>query len=183
MDIHQFTLHPFPDSTPIPAIEISGTISRSDVNTLAIGYSLSGDLQGVKIPPRGELPQRTIGLWEGTCFEFFIGVKDSPSYWEVNLSPTGDWNVFHLDNYRQGLREETAFKQLPLTIEVASNRLSLSLELDLHAIDLAERDLEIAITTVIAAQTGTISYWAVTHTGTEADFHRRDSFTIDLARI
>ena len=65
------------------------------------------------IPAPADLPARKHGLWEETCFEFFLGVKDSPRYWEFNLSPAGHWNVYRFAGYRQGMEEETAFTALP----------------------------------------------------------------------
>ncbi len=174
-----FNLHPFPTDDIIPQIDISGRIDRYD-DILAIEYLLQGDLDKVAIDPPSATPKRKLELWTDTCFEFFIGVAGSPNYWEFNLAPTGDWNVYALDDYRQGLRSELAFESLPLTIDRTANYLQLKLEFDLGKIVKTDLKLEIAITAVIKSTQNEISYWALTHTGTEADFHRRDSFTIEL---
>jgi hypothetical protein len=142
-------------------------------------YLVQGDLDNVAIDPLTDSPVRKLELWTSTCFEFFIGVAGSPNYWEFNLAPTGDWNVYALANYRQGLRPEIAFGSLPFEID-RSNNLRLQLQFDLSPIIKADLKLEVAITTVIKSTQNEISYWALTHTGTEADFHRRDSFTIEL---
>jgi hypothetical protein len=176
--VSNFNLHPFPTDSIIPQIEISGRIDR-DGDVLAIEYLLQGDLDKVTIDPPSATPTRKLELWTDTCFEFFIGVAGSPNYWEFNLAPTGDWNVYALDDYRQGLRSELAFASLPLTID-RSNNLRLQLEFDLSQIIAADLQLEVAITAVIKSTQNEMSYWALTHTGTEADFHRRDSFAIEL---
>jgi hypothetical protein len=174
-----FKLQPFPTDIIIPQIEISGQIDLND-DLLSIEYLLQGELDRVSIDPPSLLPTRKLELWAATCFEFFIGVASSPNYWEVNLAPTGDWNVYALDGYRQGLRPEIAFGSLPFTIDRSANSLRLNLALDLSQIINADSKLEVAITTVIKSTQDEISYWALTHTGTEADFHRRDSFEIDI---
>ncbi|NJM95457.1 MAG: hypothetical protein HC792_04035 [Acaryochloridaceae cyanobacterium CSU_5_19] len=48
-----------------------------------------------------------------------MGLADSEAYWEVNLSPRGDWNIYHLQGYRQGLQAEMAIKTLPLVVNAA----------------------------------------------------------------
>jgi hypothetical protein len=185
--VTDFSLHPFPTDCQIPGIEISGRIDRHD-DLLSIEYLVRGDLDSVAIDPPTALPTRKLELWTTTCFEFFIGKVGAPNYWEFNLSPGGDWNVYILDDYRQGLRSEKRFTSLPFEIVRTADCLRLSLEFNLSKITPIEADLdrsnrpelEVAITAVIKSTQTEISYWALTHTGTEADFHRRDSFTIEL---
>lgn len=51
--------------------------------------------------------KRVNGLWETTCFELFGTLSDPKSgqYEEWNFSPTGDWNCFSFDQYREGMKE------------------------------------------------------------------------------
>ncbi len=172
-------LKPFPTDRPVPSIDISASLDRHH-DILTIEYQLLGDLNEIEIPAPAAAPNRKSLLWEHTCFEFFLGVPGLKDYWEFNLSPGGDWNIFHLDDYRQGLRDELAFTALAFEVDRQPNLLSLRLALDLAKIIPADRDLEISVTTVIESRSGEISYWAVTHSGETADFHLRDSFTIKL---
>jgi hypothetical protein len=173
-----FTLHPFPGDRRLPTIEIDGKIDRSG-GRLSIEYRLTGDLTQVEIALPAS-PARKFELWQATCFELFLGVPGDRDYWEFNLSPAGDWNIFHLDNYRQGLRDELAFPSLPFTVEQQPNSLLLGLEFDLNKIISVDRSIEVSVTTVIRSVGDEISYWALTHCGSAADFHRRDSFVVKL---
>jgi hypothetical protein len=119
-------------------------------------------------------------LWEDTCFEFFLGIKNSAQYWEFNLSPAGHWNVYRFDGYRQGMQEETAFENLPFNVQNQADGLALGLDVDLDKIISVQQAIEVAITTVIKDRDGEVTYWALTHRGVEADFHLRDSFIIEL---
>jgi hypothetical protein len=175
----KFTLVPFPTAQPLPQIEINGEIDRTD-GRLAIEYRLQGDLDAITISNPSSAPSRQLDLWETTCFEFFIGIPGDRQYWEFNLAPSGDWNVFHLDDYRQGLRLEAAFLELPLSIDRQPNSLVLKLAFDLSEIIPPDRDVEMAVTTVIKSTQGEMSYWALTHAGTEADFHLRASFRLRI---
>jgi hypothetical protein len=176
--MNNFQLQPFP-AARLPEIEISGRIDRVDA-ILSIEYQLVGDLTQIEIPSPARLPSRKFALWEATCFEFFLGVPGASNYWEFNLSPAGDWNVFYLDDYRQGLRDEIVFTSLPVQIDRQPHSLSISLNCDLGKIISIEQQIEVAITSVIKVARGEFSYWALTHCDREADFHVRDSFIIKM---
>ncbi|WP_019505159.1 DOMON-like domain-containing protein [Pleurocapsa sp. PCC 7319] len=173
-----FCLKPFAVNTT-PELEITGSIFRK-LNQLQIKYLLAGNLASIVIPPLNKTPTRQRDLWEHTCLEFFLGLKDSPKYWEFNLSPSGDWNVFRFANYRQNIAEELAFNSLFFAILQQTNSCQLNLEVDLNQIIDPEQNLEVGITAVIENQQQQLSYWALTHTTSVADFHQRDSFIINL---
>ncbi len=179
MNEQTFSLQPFPTNQPLPNLKIAGNISRHE-NLLIVSYALQGDIKEIEIAAPSDTPARKFKLWEDTCFEFFLGVKNSPEYWEFNLSPAGHWNIYHFDAYRQGMAEETAWRQIPISVQQLSDGLALAVDVDLDHIIRAEQALEVAITTVIKRQDGEVTYWALTHPGAQADFHRRDSFTIEL---
>ncbi len=175
-----FSLQPFPPVSPLPDFKITSNLARCS-NILAIRYTLLGPLAELVIPaPVDNLPARKHGLWEATCFEFFLAAKHSPQYWEFNLSPTGDWNVYRFAAYRQGRQQEMAFNSLSFNIQNQSDALLLALELDLNQIVQADQALEMAISTVIKHRGGEVTYWALSHCGPQADFHRRDSFIVEL---
>lgn len=83
---HQiFSLQPFPSEESLVDLKIAGNISRHN-NQLTINYQVVGELAPVEIPSSVDIPTRKHELWQDTCFEFFIGIKDSQQYWEFNLS-------------------------------------------------------------------------------------------------
>jgi hypothetical protein len=177
--IINFALQPFPTASNVLHIEINGRVNRKD-DILSIEYQLFGDLNAISIAPPASTPSRQFHLWEATCFEFFIGIPGDANYWEFNLSPSGNWAVFALNDYRQGLRDELAFASLPFKVDRYPNYITLSIEFDLSELILAEQDLEMSVTTVIKSSQDELSYWAINHRGKEADFHLRDSFSIKL---
>jgi hypothetical protein len=179
MNDQTFKMQPFPSAKPIPDLKIAGNIARQG-NQFTIHYALLGDVKEVARAAPSDTPARKHELWKDTCFEFFLGIKNSDQYWEFNLSPAGDWNVYHFDAYRQGMQEETAFTALPFSIQHLSDGLAIALDVELDKIVPANQAIEVGITTVIKHRDGEVSYWALTHQGTEADFHRRDSFIIAL---
>ncbi|BDM78492.1 DOMON-like domain-containing protein [Acaryochloris marina] len=171
-----FSLQPF--GAPHPDITITGTLEREG-NQLAIAYTVSGHLDQVMIPSPS-LPTRQFDLWEATCLEFFLGQPHQPHYWEFNLSPAGHWNVFHLEAYRQGLQEVEGITELPFHVHHQQTALTLSLTFDLNQIMVASPTLGVGICAVIQSHEQSLTYWALCHPGSEADFHRRDSFILGL---
>ena len=179
MSGQDFSLQPFSPLSPPLTIRITGHINRRP-RQLAIRFDLQGDLAELMISAPAAMPARRRGLWEETCFEFFLGVKDAPQYWEFNLSPAGHWNVYRFTGYRQGMAEETALTSLPLSVRRRSDSLEVSLELDVERIVSADQPLMVGITAVIKLAGGGLTYWALIHPGPQADFHRRDSFLLEL---
>jgi len=181
-----FSLIPFPDNCPHPEIEITGQIERLD-QQLSINFQLTGEIEKIAITSPDANPSRRKELWQTTCFEFFLGLKGSPKYWEFNLSPAGHWNIYRFDDYREGMAEELAFQSLPFLVKIQYDSLTLSLYLNLEGIICPTQDLEVAITTVIQSKVNylisekdAITYWALTHVAQEADFHQRESFILNL---
>ena len=170
-------LQPFATDTAPKGVSITANVSRN-ANMLAVQFSLADLQSSVMIQPCATAPARRDNLWQATCFEFFLSQKNSPAYWEFNLSPSGDWNIYHFNAYRQGLREEKAFSVLPFSVEQSANYLALSLSIDLSPIVASEKSVDLGITAVIQTKRGDISYWALNHCGDKPDFHLRESFLV-----
>ena len=173
--MNSFTLIPF-NQDAAPPIGVTGKIERNN-NELKIEYNLQKSQ--VIIPEVANNLTRQFDLWEHTCFEFFLGIKDSSQYWEFNLSPSGNWNVFRFPDYRQDIAEEMAFNQLPFRV-LQDDSLQLRAEIDLDKIIAPEQNIDVGITTVVEDEDANLSYWALSHPGKEADFHLRDSFLIEI---
>jgi hypothetical protein len=180
MNRQNFSLEPFPIDGPLPSCQITGSVTRRG-DTVSIHYNLRGDLAELVIPAPADLPARRHGLWEGTCVEFFFGVKGQPRYWEFNLSPAGHWNVYGFAGYRQGMAEETAITSLPVGVQRRPDSLLVAVELAVDWIVTADQALAVGIAAVIQLAGGGLTYWALTHLGPQPDFHRRDSFGIALS--
>jgi hypothetical protein len=177
---HAFSLIPFP-APDIPTISLTGKLSLHN-NFLTLHYMLAGNIEAVLLPPALLPASRKDELWNATCFEFFLAIKDQPGYWEFNMSPSGDWNVYRMDAYRRiGFQEETAISQLPFEIRKESDGYSLEVSVDLSAMIRPEQDFQMAVTAIIQTKDGHETYWALAHPAPYADFHLRESFILSLA--
>jgi hypothetical protein len=175
-----FSLVPFP-APRIPEITITGKVSLDD-HSLSLYYSLTGQIEQVLLPPTSASPTRRDELWKATCFEIFLAVKDQPAYWEFNMSPSGDWNIYRMDAYRRiGFRAETALSHLPFEMKKRAKEYSLDVSVDLASLFLLQQQLELGITAIVQTKDGAETYWALAHPAPQADFHLRAGFTLALA--
>lgn len=174
-----FSLIPFADPH-LPDISITGSISRKG-NDLNVHYRLTGDIERLSFPEPSTQPARHDELWKSTCLEFFIAVLNQPEYWEFNMSPSGDWNVYHMDAYRRiGFREETLIQRLPFLVRKETGCVSVEATVDLSPIIQAEKTIQVGIASIIQTKDGHETYWALIHPNPQADFHIRESFIIEL---
>jgi hypothetical protein len=177
--VKRYSLLPFGNA--IFDFEIECSIERR-ANTLAVSFELAGDLAALDIPQPVPTPARQDRLWEDTCFEFFIAPQNLPQYWEFNLAPSGNWNVYRLDSYRQGLRVESSVTMLPFAIRRQPDLLSLDLEVELDEFIQSSEPVQAAISAIVKqhALHSTVTYWALKHCGEQPDFHLRESFIVAL---
>jgi hypothetical protein len=188
---HAFSLLPFgARADSLTGIAIEGWLERRG-ETLILEFQLSCAAEqgenAILWPPAAGQPQRRDGLWEHTCLEWFLAHPHGEAYWEFNLCPNGDWNVYAFDGYRRGLRPDPHYSALP--VERSGNgrisrlRATATLPaalLPATLISAQPAELELAVTAVLEQRGGAISYWALHHGGGEADFHRRDGFRLRI---
>lgn len=180
-----FSLRAF-GSDPAPlGLQLGGQLERRG-DQLAITYQLMGPQTSVVLPTPSTMgtPRRRDGLWEHTCFELFLAAEGLEPYWEVNLAPNGDWNLYRLDGYRRGLAPVGDRDALPFVVRASDPCLELEVNLQLPlelALACRQRALQVGITTVMEHPQGDLTYWALSHGGAEADFHRREDFLLQLS--
>ncbi|NQV11275.1 MAG: DOMON-like domain-containing protein [Cyanobacteria bacterium] len=179
MSRHHRTLHPFEASADGEVFSLEAWISRFP-GRLEIRYRLVGPVDQLILPPPAGQPRRRDQLWQSTCFEAFIAHAGQPAYREVNLSPSGDWNVYRLTGYRACLEAETGCRSVLSEVERQPGSLRVDLTLDLAPWFGEGQALDMAVTAVLQHQGGQFSYWALAHTGPEADFHDRRGFLLQL---
>jgi hypothetical protein len=181
MGVTAFTLHPFRAHRADAAVRIEGTAERQG-SILHLTYRIAesaGDPEAAVLWPQAEGPaQRRDGLWQHTCLEFFLAHPEEERYWEFNLAPNGHWNSYQLSGYRRDLQPDPDYAALPFRVNWNDGQFVLELSCALPIPLARSQPLQLAITAVVEHQDTTISYWAIHHGGTEADFHRRDGFRL-----
>jgi len=148
---------------------------------LYLRYRLEGPLEELLIPEYKPIGIRNHNLWQNTCFEAFWAEANSTTYSELNYSVNSDWNIYKFSNYRSNQVEEQYIPNFKPIHRQSKNSLSIGLTIELPACIAADTNLELSLTAVLEQKNGNLSYWALTHNGVDPDFHRRDSFLLELS--
>jgi len=174
----EYHLKPFNSQGAADKLTLSAALSRrSDI--LAVTYRLKGPVKDLSFQPPSGKPERRNNLWDDTCFELFLMPYGSEAYWEFNFAPSGDWNSYNFNGYRQGMREECAIGTLPSDVTILPDSLRLEVEIDLGKIIKSQSAIKAGISAVIKNRDDK-TFWALIHNGTRPDFHRKDGFIIEL---
>ena len=169
----------FGDDSALPW-QLRGSIKRLDQNILALNYELLVPADELIWPAAATSPKRRDELWQSTCLELFIAQPNEPRYWEINLSPSGNWNVYRLSGYRQALQEEPSIQRISLSSHSAADRHQLEATIQLPPALSQVAPLEANLCAVLQHNNGSNSYWALCHPGSEADFHARAGFVLEV---
>ncbi|MFZ5766575.1 MAG: DOMON-like domain-containing protein [Thermodesulfobacteriota bacterium] len=172
-----FTLRPFEPAQTISWL-VDGTISRRR-DALHLFYRVTGPLEQLVLAEPGRPPQRRDNLWQESCFEVFVGAAGGPGYWEVNLAPSGDWNVYRFTGYRQGMRPAERVGAASCRISRQEGELVLEADLDIAGLE-APGPLRAGVSTVLLFLTGEYSYWSLAHPAARPDFHDPRGFLLRL---
>jgi len=192
-----FALRPFETTACCADLGLTGKVERRGQGPgaqLLLQYELRANspevLAAVHWPLARATPERCDELWTSTCCEAFLAVAGDEAYWELNVSPAGDWNLYRLSGYRQNLTPDPGLKALPIQINRLRDGWQLTVNLPLGPLGLgplglgpaglAAMPLDLGITAVLEHRGGALSYWALTHPAPEADFHHRGGFQLRL---
>ncbi|MBT3584452.1 MAG: DOMON-like domain-containing protein [Halobacteriovoraceae bacterium] len=156
-------------SKPSHRYTVSGGyhISHQQINFF---FDLKGDLSQFSFERKNAPPTRRDQLWQDNCFEVFSLNSNTGEYLEFNLSPIGDWNVYHFTGQRMGMQTYTEIENL----EIRSNEDSghFHLEFDIPLEILLKGSDKLGLTAVIREKNSPkLEYWAKSHPSKKADFH------------
>ena len=190
-------LKPFPflheTQTRLYKISAAAEVSTAQIELrYRIEATTPEAFSAIVFPPVVPKPKRKDELWKTTCFECFIPGSGTDAYLEFNGSPSGDWNWYGFQSYRNGM------KPITTSARVEPKAVSMSK---------SDRDMEVTwilpmsgvmqgfgvqgesvqgfdpfgLTVVLHTKDATL-YWALSHDGVKPDFHTRASFIYDPIR-
>ena len=144
---------------------------------LWLRYFVDCDLENLVLPSPAE-PQRTDGLWNTSCFEFFLRKPDSPRYFEFNFSSSSQWAAYGFDDYREGMTDWDTPRP-EIGNDASDTHFALEATIILPQSEAGK--WEAALSAVIHERGDIKSYWAIEHPEGAPDFHHRDCFALKLA--
>ena len=166
----QVDLTPHPAS-PRDTLTVSVDQERR-ADRLWLRFIVEGDTDAIEWPRKAP-PTRTDGLWQHTCFEVFVRTGDG--YVEYNLSPSDAWATYAFSGYREGMRPADQVIDVH-GLDGGEEYVALEAVIDLPP----NATGPVAVSAVIEATDGSLSYWALAHPSDKPDFHHPDSFVLEL---
>jgi hypothetical protein len=155
---------------------VSADCRRLAPGRLLFRWQVDGDL-GWLVVPAPATRRREDGLWRHICFEAFIAPDAAaPGYLEINASPSLAWASYAFTDYRAGQRDALDAPLDALRVHRDASRLLLEAEL---AWDPGPAP-RVGLAAVLEDLDGSLSYWALAHAPGRPDFHRRESFVLQL---
>ncbi|WP_180076751.1 MULTISPECIES: DOMON-like domain-containing protein [unclassified Acinetobacter] len=158
------------------AVSVVGAIEQQSPYTLNVGYWIRDPNQLIQWPELVSSHPRIDFLWEHTCLEVFIGVRNEDFYREINLSPSQAWQVYQFEEYRypEDMPPQAAY-DIELN-QLKRTHYGLNVSLDLTEFMLKYKlkweDLYIGLTAVLKTPQGK-QYYAMQHSSPNADFHNK----------
>jgi hypothetical protein len=165
--------------TPAGDVEAFGVeVEREMPGRVWVRYHVDAPVDSLELGAPTEA-DRADRLWQTTCFEAFVRQTGSESYCEFNFAASSQWAAYRFDHYREGMAE------LPMVSPPETGNDASETHFALEAIfalprELAQADIEIAVTAVIEELDGTKSYWSLNHPPGAPDFHHPDCFVLTL---
>lgn len=170
-----FTLIPFHwPQDPHPTL--TGRLAIAD-GALRIEYELRSLNHPIDLCAPSPNPARRPRLWQHTCFELLWGPLHHPSYWELNASPAGHWNVFAFIDYRHGMTEEPCIADVQLSTQHRPHGLRLTCTVPIADLE-HTAPYRLAPAAIIRLANGQRTFWATHHPAEAPDFHHPLSFTL-----
>ena len=174
-------LSPHPRTPGLNGLRMSVDVTRRAGMRLHLWYFASGNsgLRLAAASPRPGSPVRRDEIWRNSCCELFI--RAGHGYYELNFAPNGDWAAYHFTGYREG-------RTMPELVSpvVESHRRGDAWHLQAR-VDLSGRDgidpqgpWALALSAVVDAKNGDVSYWSLAHPTDKPDFHHPGSFLLTL---
>lgn len=178
-----FQLVPFTKAssrTAASRFQISGQLRRSS-KIIEVEYTVTDPYFDIIWPKALSHPLREDNLWQHTCFELFLAPWGMNEYWEYNFSPNRNWNCYRFSAYRENQRTERSLFSCKI-IHIENDNLTHKITASIPIIETFRKyTLSTGISAVIEDKSGTLHYYALTHTNnSKPDFHDSRSFMLTL---
>ena len=151
-------------------------------NQLKLEYQIVTDLSQYSLPKQTK-QQRVDNLWLDTCFELFIANVNDDRYWEINISPSTEWNIYQFRSYKDDMRESNSLITPIIKRYRYDNKYYLSFESKVQR-DIWSRELQINLCVILLDIKGVRQFYSIERRKGSPDFHDRDYFTkININRV
>lgn len=174
MQTHELIAHPAHPPRAVRRME-ARVLSLTD-NWVRLRWRIDG-VSKLVVPAfagRG----RADGLWQTTCFEFFVKPPGGEAYSEFNLSPSERWAAYDFSSPREGMTSRDFAREPDCALRMGSAMAIFDAALPRSQVP--DPPCAVGLSAVIEEEGGVKSYWALRHGGEQPDFHDPACFTASL---
>ena len=143
-------------------------------NQLMLDYQILGDLSHYHFPQKTK-QERADELWKETTFELFIAPLNSDEYWEINISPSTQWNMYHFTSYKEGMKASNIISLPSIKTYEYQNEYRLSFK-SIIPKEYFDRVFSINLCVILLDQKGERHFYSIERRKRLPDFHDRDTF-------
>ncbi|SDB90824.1 hypothetical protein [Acinetobacter boissieri] len=149
---------------------------EQQASLLNVGFWVTDPNGVIEWPAVRQLGGTADFLWQHTCFELFIGIRDYDEYLEINLSPSQLWQCYGFEEYRYPEIMPPRKSNGAEIVELKRTHYGLSATLDVSQFLATHRvsihQIFIGICAVLKTTKGE-KFYALQHSTPHADFHNK----------
>lgn len=166
---HDLPIHPSL-ATGVPVFTVAAAAWREG-SAVHMQYRIAAARPVLVMPTSGP-GERRDGLWQNTCCELFLGAATGSAYVEMNLSPAGDWALYHFSGYRRRTTELTA-ETPTIHTQWKGEDLWVDAVVDVEswAVPWLAGQVRVGLSAVLEFEGGRRAYHALAHPRDVPDFH------------
>jgi len=127
--------------------------------------------------PKLSTQQRANNLWKSTCCELFFAHDGEKRYREINISPSAQWNIYQLKEYRGLLEEEKNLSEPTIKTVQEEDCYQLSFQYHLDE-EIVEKNLIFNLAVVLLNVDEVRSFYTINRTTKAVDFHDKEHWIL-----
>jgi len=159
--------------TPIDNINIDTSFELTK-HQVFLTFTVSGVLENYIFSEKIK-EKRAHELWKETCFELFLANSKEKGYYELNISPSMEWNFYYLHKYRAKVKE---VEDISLTIDsyIKDNNYIINVNMESKYLNFEDLNLY-NIAAILLNKKEKRTFWALNSTNLTPDFHNKKFFS------
>jgi hypothetical protein len=149
-------------------IEIKATLAIKNKRIKGC-FEITGDIENYLFD-KAQKQSRKDELWKRTCFELFLANRDKPNYYELNMSPSSEWNFYHFVDYKKEMKEEKNISEPLVHLSKTPKGYLFSFEFDLYPKFLKD-DFTFNLAVILLDTQGVRHFYSIHRKEKRVDFH------------
>ena len=148
--------------------------------TLTLEFTVTGEIKNY-IFNEPCIQTREDELWKKTCFELFIAHKNNSAYYELNISPSTNWNFYSFSDYKTAMQEEEKNISEPF-IHSSKMRDEYRLSFEFYFYEeLIEKELIFNLAVILLDTKGIRHFYSINRREGKVDFHDKECWNLIIA--